>query len=160
VTCEAEIIVVGSEGTRTISAGEFFIGPLATRLRDDEIITELHLPPWPLARRWGFQEFSLREGDFALAGIALFYDEDAAGRACNPHVGVIGACSRPHRLAPVEAVLDGHRIDETTIAEAARAAAAAIDPPRDLHAGVGYRRGLVATLVERALRTAAQPREA
>src|SRR5438270_11269868 len=156
VTCEGEIDIVGSAGRRSIRATEFFTGPLTTALRRDEIITELRLPSWPAGRRWGFEEFALRQGDFALAGIALYYDEDRQCRACNAHVGVIGACSRPHRREPVEAMLDGHFVDEQTIAAAARAAAAAVDPPQDLHADAEYRRALVRTLVERALRAAAQ----
>jgi len=44
------------------------------------------------------------------------------------------------------------------IREAAAAAAQAVDPPDDLHADAAYRRGLVATLVERGLRGAAQAR--
>jgi carbon-monoxide dehydrogenase medium subunit len=156
VTCDGEITVVGAAGTRKFSASEFFTGPLTTVLRSDEIITELRLPPWPAARRWGFEEFALRQGDFALAGIALYYDEDAQGRACNSRVGVIGACSRPHRLEPVEAALDGRTVDAQTIAAAARAAGDAVDPPQDLHADAEYRRALISTLVERALRAAAQ----
>ena len=128
VTCDAEIGIVGATGQRALRAAEFFTGPLTTELRSDEIITELRVPSWPAARRWGFEEFALRQGDFALAGIALFYDEDAQGRACNPYIGVIGACRRPHRLEAVEALLDGRTIDDQTIAAAARAAAAAVEP--------------------------------
>jgi carbon-monoxide dehydrogenase medium subunit len=160
VTCEGQITVVSSAGWRRIPASEFFTGPLTTELHSDEIITELRLPPWPVARRWGFEEFALRQGDFALAGIAVYYDEDEQGRARNAHVGVIGACSRPHRLVPVEAALDRRTVDEQTISTAAHAAAAAVDPPEDLHADAEYRRALVATLVERALRAAAQRRSA
>src|SRR5206468_2056930 len=107
VSCDGEIAVVGAAGPRVTRAAEFFTGPLTTALRTDEIITELQLPPWPASRRWGFEEFSRRQGDFALAGIALFYDQDAQGRACNAHVGVIGACSRPRRVAAIEALLNG-----------------------------------------------------
>jgi carbon-monoxide dehydrogenase medium subunit len=155
VTCDGEIAVIGPSGTRNIAAAEFFHGPLTTELREDELITELRLPSWPRERRWGFREFARRQGDFALAGIALFYDEDAGGRARNAHVGVFGACSRPHRIGPAEAALDGGILDEATVGAAAQAAAAAVDPPDDLHAGAAYRRALVATLVERALRAAA-----
>ena len=158
VTCEGEITVVGSAGWRKIPASEFFTGPLTTELHSDEIITELRLPPWPAARRWGFEEFALRQGDFALAGTAVYYDEDEQGRARNAHVGVIGACGRPHRLVPVEAALEGRMVDEQTISTAAHAAAAAVDPPEDLHADAEYRRALVTILVERALRAAAQRR--
>jgi carbon-monoxide dehydrogenase medium subunit len=151
IACDAEITVVGAVETRTIAAGEFFLGPLTTALAPDEIVTELHLPPWPAGRRWGFEEFARRRGDFALAGIAAFYDADAAGRAANAHLAVIGACSRPHRLAAAEAALNGFEVGERAIEEAAHAAAAEIDPPEDFHASSAYRRALVATLVERAL---------
>jgi carbon-monoxide dehydrogenase medium subunit len=158
VACDAEIRVVGAAGLRTIPAAEFFTGPLSTALRQDELITELHLPAWPAGRRWAFREFARRHGDFALAGVGLFYDLNADGRARDAHVGVIGACSRPHRLGPVEAMLNGRVIDETVIAAAAKAASAALDPPNDLHADADYRRALVGTLTERALTAAAQGR--
>jgi carbon-monoxide dehydrogenase medium subunit len=157
VTCDAAIAVVGAAGPRTIPAAEFFTGPLTTVLRPDEIITELRLLPWPSERRWGFREFARRQGDFALAGVALYYDADERGRASRPHVGVIGACSRPHRLPMVEAALAGRIVDEPTILAAAEAARAAVDPPDDLHASAAYRRALVTTLVERALRAATTP---
>src|SRR6266581_2385112 len=112
VTCEAEITLVGAAGTRTISAGEFFTGPLSTLRRRDEILTGLHLTRWPQGRRWAFREFAQRQGDFALAGIALFYDEDQRGQVRNAHVGVIGACDRPHRLREVESMLNGHPVDD------------------------------------------------
>jgi carbon-monoxide dehydrogenase medium subunit len=155
VTCHGEIRVVGQAGPRTIPAAEFFTGPLSTALRPDELITELRLPSWPTGRRWAFREFSRRHGDFALAGVALFYDQDANGRARDMHIGVIGACSRPHRLSEVEAMLNGRVMDEPAIAAAAKAASAAVDPPQDLHADADYRRALTATLTERALRAAA-----
>jgi carbon-monoxide dehydrogenase medium subunit len=160
VTCDAEITLIGLAGTRKVPAGEFFTGALSTARQADEIITELHLPFWPLDRRWAFQEFAQREGDFALAGIALFYDEDQQGRVRNAHVGVIGACDQPHRLPEAEAVLNGYAVDEGLIREAASIAAQAVDPPEDVHASAAYRRGLVATLVERGLRAAAENRGA
>jgi aerobic carbon-monoxide dehydrogenase medium subunit len=160
VTCNAKITLVGPAGARTVDAEEFFTGPLSTVRQSDEIITELHLPFWPMGRRWAFQEFAQRQGDFALAGIALFYDEDDRARAHNAHVGVIGACDRPQRLLEVEAVLNGQPIDNDLIREAAAAAARTVDPPEDIHAGAAYRRALVATLVERGLRAAAQARGA
>ena len=155
ITCDAEIGVVGKAGTRVYQAADFFQGALTTALAPDEIIVEIRLPPWPTGRRWGFQEFARRRGDFALAAAALFYDQDARGKACNAHVGVIGVGDRPLRLAAVEDVLNGQAIDAATIAKAEAAAAAAVDPQDDIHASAAYRRALVGTLVERALKGAA-----
>lgn len=155
LTCDAEIAVVGKSGARVLRAADFFTGALTTALAPDEIIVEVRLPPWPAGRRWGFQEFARRRGDFAMAAAAVFYDEDARGRAIDAHVGVIGVADRPLRLAGVEALLNGATIDAATIASAEAAAAAAVDPPDDLHAGADYRRALAGTMVERALRQAA-----
>ncbi len=160
VTCEGEITLCGPAGSRTVCAGDFFTGPLSTLRQPDEIITELRLPRWPIGRRWAFREYARREGDFALAGILLFYDEDRRGALSNTHVGVIGACPRPHRLTNVERLLNGHPIDDSLIRQAAAMAAEEVDPRDDLHADVAYRRGLIATLIERGLRAAAQQRSA
>jgi aerobic carbon-monoxide dehydrogenase medium subunit len=154
VTCEAQIVAVGKAGPRTIAAADFFLGPLMTALESGEIITEIRLPPWPAQRRFGFAEFARRQGDFALAGTALFYDRDDGGKARNAHVGVFGAGDRPHRLAAVEAILNGSSIGAATIAAAASAARDAVDPADDIHASGAYRRTLVGTMVERALANA------
>lgn len=156
MTCEAEIVVLGKAGTRTIKATDFFQGALTTDLKADEIIVEIRLPPWPAGRRWGFQEFARRRGDFALAAAALFYDMDAAGKAANAHVGVIGVADRPLRLPSVEAVLNGAAVDAVTIAKAEEATAAAVDPDSDIHASGAYRKALAGTMVERALKVAAE----
>ena len=155
ITCDAEIAVVGKSGAHVIQAADFFQGALTTALTPDEIIVEIRLPAWPAGRRWGFQEFARRRGDFAMAAAAVFYDQDARGKARNAHVGVIGVGDRPLRLTAVEDVLNGQSIDEATIAKADAATSAAVDPQDDIHASAAYRRSLVGTMVERALKNAA-----
>jgi carbon-monoxide dehydrogenase medium subunit len=152
VTCDAQIMVHGSGGPRSIAAGDFFTGALSTSLRDDELIVEVRLPGWPTNRRWAFEEFARRRGDFALAGVAVYYDLDANGRAANTHIGVIGACTRPRRVKPAESAVNGHALTEKTIQAAARALEGALDDaPTDLHASAAYRRSLAGALLERAL---------
>jgi carbon-monoxide dehydrogenase medium subunit len=152
VTCDAQIMVHGSGGPRTIAAGDFFTGALSTSLRDDELIVQVRLPGWPTNRRWAFEEFARRRGDFALAGVAVYYDLDANGRAANTHLGVIGACTRPRRVRAAEAALNGNALTPATIQAAARALEGALDDaPTDLHASAAYRRSLAGALLERAL---------
>jgi carbon-monoxide dehydrogenase medium subunit len=154
VTCEAQLAVMGKAGARTIAAGDFFHGPLMTALEPDEIITEIRFPMWPATRRFGFQEFARRRGDFAMAAAAVFYDDDG-GKVRNAHVGVIGVADRPLRLPSVEAVINGQKIDDAVIAKAEAAASAAVDPADDIHSSGAYRKALVGVMVERALKDAA-----
>jgi carbon-monoxide dehydrogenase medium subunit len=151
ITCEAELTIVGPQGQRVEKASNFFKGALTTSLASDEILTEVKLPPWPAGRRWAFLEFARRRGDFALAGVALFY-ELVAGKITDIRIGAIGVGDIPLRLRAVEAVLNGQTLDERAIEAAAAAARQSVDPPSDIHAPAEYRRALLATLLARALR--------
>jgi len=154
VTCDGMIHVTGAKALRQIAAADFFLGPLTTALASDELIVALELPPWPMNRCWGFEELARRRGDFALAGVAVYFDRDSSGRACNTHIGVIGAGPHPQRIPAAEAAFNGHRVDEQAIVRAAQAAAAGVEPFDDIHASAQYRRALVQALTERALTTA------
>jgi carbon-monoxide dehydrogenase medium subunit len=155
VTCEAQIVICGPRGQRTVDAAEFFTGTLVTALGSDELIVEIRLPSWRNNRRWGFQEFARRRGDFALAGVALFYDEDQSGRAENTHVGAIGVGDTPLRLSAAEAVITGQVVNDSLISAAAAAVSESVDPADDIHAPGEYRRALLGVLTERALAHAA-----
>lgn len=155
VTCDAEITAIGRKGRRTIAATDFFTGTLTTTLDYDELILEVRLPAWRVSRYWAFEEFARRRGDFALAGVALFYDLDATGRICEPHVGAIGVADRPIRLAEVERLIAGRVPDERLAHEVAACAAETVDPQDDIHAPAAYRRALLGVLTRRALVSAA-----
>lgn len=155
VACDAEIEVVGAQGRRTIPAAKFFTGALTTALKADELIVTVQLPAWKANRCWAFEEFARRRGDFALAGVAIFYDIDDSMRAIEPHISAIGVADRPIRLTAVEQVLLGHIIDVSVIREACAAAIASVTPTDDIHAPADYRRALLGVLVERALARAA-----
>jgi carbon-monoxide dehydrogenase medium subunit len=154
ITSEAELMIVGSKGKRIDKASDFFKGSLSTSLAPDEILTEIKLPPWLVGRRWAFLEFALRRGDFAIAGVALYYDM-VGGNIADIHIGAIGVGDRPLRLHAVEAVLNGRKLDDVAIEDAAKAARESIDPPSDIHAPAEYRRALLTTLLARALRQSA-----
>jgi carbon-monoxide dehydrogenase medium subunit len=151
VTCDATLTLVGPSGSRSLRADQFILGGLDTALAPDELVVNLRLPLWQPGRCWAFEEFARRRGDFALAGVALFYDLDAHGRVHNTHVGVIGVDDRPARLTAVEALLDGQRLDAGLIARAAELARDAVHPSDDIHAEAAYRRDLLGVLLERAL---------
>lgn len=153
VTCEAEIVALGPKGRRVIAAAEFFRGALLTALQPDEIITEIRFPAWPRDRRFGFQEFARRRGDFALAAAAVCFDV-VEQKFRNVRIGAIGAADRPMRLAAAERTLEAHDMTEGGIGAGAAAAAGAVDPADDIHASGAYRKTLIGVMVERALRDA------
>lgn len=155
VVCDADITVAGAGGRHTIAADDFFTGSLSTVLQPDELIVDICLPVWPSGRRWAFEKFSRRAGDFALAGVALFYDLDSSGAVLNPHIAAIGVSDRPLRLRAAEAAIAGRKITVEAIRAASVAAPKNIDIADDIHAPADYRSALLGVLTERALARAA-----
>jgi carbon-monoxide dehydrogenase medium subunit len=99
IVCDARLRVLGPQGERVVAADSFFEGPLSTVLTEDELILEVQLPSWPAGRRWAFVEFSMRPGDFALAGVALYYDLDAYGAIVDAHLATVGRVLLPSSVA-------------------------------------------------------------
>lgn len=151
VLCDATIEIFGSAGARHVPARSFFIGALMTALEADEVITGIRFPFWPANRCWAFEEFSRRRGDFALAGIALFFDQQK-GNATNVHIAAFGVGDTPIRLTKAEAALDGRPLSDKFINDCCKSAQTDIDPKEDIHGSSAYRRSLVEHLLAEALR--------
>jgi carbon-monoxide dehydrogenase medium subunit len=126
---------------RTIPAEEFFVTHYTTALEPDELVVATTWPRAGAGEGSAFEEFALRHGDFALATAAcVLRVED--GRVVEARVAIGAVTDRPE-LVDVGASGDARATGA--------AAAAAVDPPPNLHASPEYRRRLVAVLVERAV---------
>ena len=154
VTLDGEIVAANRDGERVIAADDFFEGMMATALSDAELITEIRLPLLPDDTRFGFNEFSRRAGDYAIA-MCLVTFRLVDGVIVEPRVGIGGAEARPCRMAEAEALLRGHPPSPDLFRAAAGAAADSIDPLEDIQADAVYRRDLVRAVTRRALEQAA-----
>jgi carbon-monoxide dehydrogenase medium subunit len=148
---EAEITAKGSNGERTIAASEFFISYFTTALEEGEILTQLRIPAMAPGTGWSFKEFSRRHGDFAMAGVGVTLNLDAAGHCENTKIVGFALGPTPIRAAALEEAINGERPSPELFAAACHKMADGIeDPTSDVHASVEYRRDLAATLAERA----------
>ena len=147
------IVLQSRRGERRLKAVEFYQGVMTTALQEDELLVCCELPMLPNATRSGFVEFSRRKGDFAIAMALVTYRCNGRNIA-DARVAIGGAEPRARRMPGAEAALIGASPAMGAFAEAAEAAAAACDPMEDLNNTADYRRGLVRTLVERALESA------
>jgi carbon-monoxide dehydrogenase medium subunit len=149
-TLGATIIAKSTRGERLIAAADFFDGIMTTTLAEDELLAEVRLPLLPAGAKFGFNEFSRRAGDFAMAAALVTY-RIVGGKIAEAHVGVGGAEPSPRRIAQAEAALNGQALNDATFRAAAEAAANAVDPLEDHQTTGEYRRDLVRAVVRRAL---------
>jgi aerobic carbon-monoxide dehydrogenase medium subunit len=150
---EGVVLLRSRRGMRRVPAAEFYQGVMTTALQEDELIVACELPILPNDTLTGFVEFSRRKGDFAIAMALVTYRLER-GAMVEPRVAIGGAEPYARRLQEVESLLRGQMTCEAVFSAAAEAAAVAIDPMEDINNTASYRRGLVRTLVQRALEAA------
>jgi len=147
---DAQLIVQGPEGARTIKAGDFYLGALTPDIAENEILVEVRMPYLGLNTGWGFEEFARKSGDFALAGTAaLIKSED--GLVTEARISLMGVDETPLRAMAAEELLIGKALDPALVEQVCKSAQDLVNPNSDLHASADYRRHLVGALTGRAL---------
>jgi carbon-monoxide dehydrogenase medium subunit len=152
---EGVVVARGPRGERMVPADRFYRAPLTTALAADELATAVRFSLPPAGAGWGFAEVSRRHGDFALVGAVAVLARSAGGAVSRARLAFFGAGGTPVRAVAGERALEGHAPTAPVLAEAARAAAAALTPDADIHATAEYRRRVAVTLAERTLAAAA-----
>lgn len=136
---EAELVVAGRPGTRTVRAEEFFVDLFQTALGPGEILTEVRVPvTGPGA---AYEKFAQKASGFALCGVAAAAADGAV------RVAVTGVAAKAYRARGTEEALRRG----ASPAEAAGRAAEGVEPLGDLHASPEYRAHLARVLARRAL---------
>lgn len=137
------LVAQGPNGSREISAGDFFTGYFESALSDDEMLTEIRVPKAP-GSGWNYQKFNRRAQDWAIVGAAAVTVNGGT------NVALVNMGSVPLRASAVEAALAGG----ASAADAAEQAAEGTDAPTDLNATPDYRNHLARVLTRRALEAA------
>ncbi|HEY5639203.1 MAG TPA: xanthine dehydrogenase family protein subunit M [Dehalococcoidia bacterium] len=148
---EAESVIVGPKGRRTLPIAEFFRGPGETALAADELLAELRLPAPPAGTGAVYQRNTPRKQmDIAVVGVgvALTLSGDKIDRA---RVALGAVAPTPLRSAAAESALEGQPANGETFARAAEAAAGDSSPISDIRASAEYRRHLVKVMTVRLL---------
>ena len=145
----ATIRLHGPGGERTVPITEFFTGFYETALREAEVLTAVDVPAMPAGARWRYLKWTPRaQEDKALVGLAAVLVME--GRHCRvARLGVGGVGASPVVLARAEHALEHQELDDATIARAADAAAAEVEPVDDLQGSAEYRREMLRVWVRR-----------
>ena len=148
---EADILIKGPKGSRSVKASDFFQGLFTVDLAGDEIITGVQFAPVKTA---AYAKLHQRASHFAIVGVAAALDVKS-GTIQSARVGLTGASTHAMRLSKVEAALAGKPLSKATIDAASKDAGAEIaDINSDIHASTDYRRSMIPVFTRRALEAA------
>jgi len=144
----AEIVLQGTDGERTVSAGDFIESEFTTAKAENEILTEIRVPKPAAGARFAFRSFGHLERP-AVSVATGFVPGEGRFRLW---VGAIA--DRPQHLAELEEMLNEAgpgAVDDVLSREVERIAG---DLPAitDLHGSADYKRSLAATHIRRCVR--------
>ncbi|WP_431324708.1 FAD binding domain-containing protein [Rhizobium sp. YTU87027] len=150
---DGTIIAMSVRGERQIPTSEFFTGSLMNALEPDELVTAVEIDTLSPDTGWGFEEFSKRHGDFALACVATTM-RIVGGVASEVRFGMMGVGETPLRLVEIQELVEGNALSDAVLDRVAETLSTILTPNTDIHASADYRRHLAGALARRALRDA------
>lgn len=139
-------------GRRAVRAREFFQGPFATALAEDEMLIDLVLPPTPRGAGTAYLSQDQAASGYSLAGAAAVI---ARTRKTVSHAAVaLTGVGDMSRLVGSTDQLVGTRAEPDVIGRVAAASVEGIEITGDIHASAVYRRHLATVIVRRAIQKA------
>ena len=155
---DAQFVIAGRGGSRTVEAADFFEDLFTTAIGDDEILTEVRIPK---RAGWGahYEKFVRVAHQWPIVAVAAAVKVDRAdgpGTISEARVGLTNMGSTPLRARAVESALVGRPATDEAVREAAASAAEGTNPPSDLNGDADYRRHLATVLTRRAVLAAAE----
>ncbi|WP_299953167.1 xanthine dehydrogenase family protein subunit M [uncultured Modestobacter sp.] len=151
---DAEFVIAGSGGRRTVAAADFFVDYLTTVLEEGELLVEIRLPK--LGEDWGvrYEKFNRVAQAWSIVAVAAAVRREG-GRIAEARIGLTNMGPTPLRASATEAALVGVDVSMETVTAAAAQAAEGTSPSNDLNAQADYRQHLAQVLTRRAVAAAA-----
>lgn len=150
---DAELVIAGSEGERTVPAANFFQDMFTTTVGEQEILTKVRIPKHT---GWGshYEKFTRVAQQWSIVAVAVTVELDG-GSISAAKVALTNMGSTPIRATAVEQALIGQAATGDAVRQAAASAAEGTNPPTDANGDAPYRRHLAAVLTGRAVLAAA-----
>ncbi|PPK70555.1 xanthine dehydrogenase family protein subunit M [Actinokineospora auranticolor] len=149
---DAELVVCGMDGRRSVAAKDFFVDYFTTALRPEEILVEVRIPKHT---GWGahYEKFNRVAQAWSIVAVAATVRAEN-GVITDARVALTNMSSIPVRAHAVEAALIGGPASPGAITSAAAHAAEGTRPTSDTNADSTYRQHLARVLTSRALTAA------
>ena len=150
---DAEFVIAGLNGRRTVAAADFFVDYLTTALDEGELLVEIRVPK--LHGTWGmhYEKFNRVAQAWSIVAVAAAVRREG-GRIAEARIGLTNMGSTPLRARATEAALVGVDVSMETVTAAAAQAAEGTSPSSDLNARADYRQHLAQVLTRRAVAAA------
>ena len=132
--------------TRRLEADEFFLGPLETARREDEILLAVSWPAPPARRGSAYKKWGLVRDALPVVGVCVQVTLGGDGNCLQARVALSGLAGGCQRAQAGEDLLVGCSGDASAIDRALDAIAGSVETHSDMSADADYRRQLIRSI--------------
>lgn len=146
---DATLEVRSENETLMIPAQNFFLGPLRTALKDNQLLTRILIPIPHINTGWGFKEFARRSGDYALAavGVTVIANQENGKNSIHKcKVAMMGVGDTPLRMNQIESLLNGQEFSNELVEKAQAIIFQDLEPRSDLQSSSEFRKHLASNI--------------
>ena len=150
IALNAELELVGPNGSRRVAARDFFVDIFSTVLEPAEVLAAIHLARPALGSRFTYRKIRHPASGYAIVGIAvgIRMEDDLVAELS---IGITGATNHAFSADVATEFLMAKPLSSEAIEEAARLLSEATVCLADSYASAEYRASLVRTETKRAL---------
>ena len=148
---DANILIRGKDGKRTVDIDQFFTGFYETALKEGEVITGISIPKSGFNKNSAYAKFKQPASRFAIVGCAVAVEVDG-GVVKEARVAITGLSDAAYRATSVEKALVGKALTTENIEAAVGDVTEGKDVMSDHYASEKYRSHLASVYTKRALK--------
>ncbi len=154
ISLKATCTLRSRNSERNLPLEDLFVDYFETQMEDDEMMTEIQVPPPPERFGSAYEKFTIIECEMGIVGVAASVTLDDKDRIEDARVVLGAAGPTPIRVKEAEELLSGEHLTDALLEKVGDVAKESSDPISDVHASEEYRRHLVKVLTKRMLKKA------
>jgi CO/xanthine dehydrogenase FAD-binding subunit len=156
IAMDSKLRLVGSDVERWVPIDEFYVDLFETKIRVDEILTEIYIPLNPSNSGSAYLKHCARKAvDRPIISVAALVTLNPKALICEKiRIAIGGSAKTPVRARGAEQKAQNRNIDLKVIEEIGDAAYEEVSPTGDIYNSAPYKREMVRVFVKRAIRLA------
>jgi carbon-monoxide dehydrogenase medium subunit len=147
---DAQLVIHGPDGERTIPANGFFLGTYWTTLEEHEILVAIKIPALKLGTGHGYSKLKRKTGDYAVAGSPVVVEMDG-DIVRDIRIGLTNVAPMAIRAEAAEDLIRGKQVDQALLKAVEKAVIAVCDPAVDLRGDEEYKSHMAAIMARRSI---------
>lgn len=145
---DAEFTLVGTEGTRSVAARDFYEAAYMTARADEEILTQISFAA--TAAGFAYEKQKRKIGDYATAACAVLISKEG-GKVSAASIAMTNLSDVPVFSESANAALMGTECGAVAVKAAVAAALEDIDPTEDNRGPVEFKKHVAGIIISRAI---------